>query len=166
MSETSLLFTTLSPSDAAAIANVTRLLNDTSSAWLTPADVAFLAANSFGVLASIHDQIVGCAFYRTFDDTDVLLMLAVEPAWQRRRIGRNILRHLIGVSRVTLARQMVTLVPETLLPMHRLLKSVGFRCNRIFKSPGAPDRYQFRLPMKNVWLRLRDGYAALAVPIP
>lgn len=82
--------------------------------------------NRIGHVAEYGDRVVGHMVYELRDDRIVLLRLAVHPAYQRRKVGFQMVRKLLG--KLTAARRTLleVTVRESNLRALAFFKAIGF----------------------------------------
>jgi [ribosomal protein S18]-alanine N-acetyltransferase len=104
----------------------------------------FQSLDTIAKVAEAQEQIIGYLIYRLDQNERVVSIenIAVAPPWQRRGVGRSLIRSLDAKLVQGYDRVMVW-VPETCLPLQLLLRTAGFRAVRVHRRWfGDEDAYQ------------------------
>lgn len=90
-----------------------------------------LRGGGFVFTVADGDAVVGgCALIRGSNAAFELARMAVEPAYQRRGIGRRLVEHALERARVEGARRVILLSNTSLVAAVALYRSLGFQCVR------------------------------------
>ena len=104
--------------------------------------------NCIGMVAERNGLIAGYMIYELHKTRLHVINFAVDPLWQREKIGTAMIEKLISKLSKDRRNRIMLEVSEMNLPAHLFFKAVGFRATRIiqdFYEDRDDDAYQFQL---------------------
>jgi ribosomal-protein-alanine N-acetyltransferase len=179
MADSALLLRLAVPSEATAIAVLSRELIECGLPWRwTPKRVAasIFAPDVNVLVACIHESIAGFAIMRYREDTAHLDLLAVSPPFRRLGIGRQLVEWLEQCAVVAGTFDVALEVRAVNKPAQAFYENIGYRTvaeiNGYYEGVESALRMSRNLARKPVDSTIEEaqyqlsGFGVLRVPIP